>query len=253
MIIDTHAHLGKDKVFDEDFSEEELVEAQKRNGIDITIVQPATANSIEDVKKLHDAIFELCRRYPGRFYGMANPNPHLPDNVYEAELRRCVTRLKFVGVKLQPFAHAVNPLGHDGRKVFALANKLKIPVMVHTGSGIPWSEPSLLHPIAEEYSTVKIIVAHAGMMVFASEAAYLTKKHVNVFLECSWTAGFLIKEWIKCIGKDRIMFGSDHADNAAVELIKYRSIGLTNEEIDWALGKTAKSVFRLKTNLDKNE
>ena len=248
MIIDTHAHLGKDKVFDEDFSEEELVEAQKRNGIDITIVQPATANSIEDVKKLHDAIFELCRRYPGRFYGMANPNPHLPDNVYEAELRRCVTRLKFVGVKLQPFAHAVNPLGHDGRKVFALANKLKIPVMVHTGSGIPWSEPSLLHPIAEEYSTVKIIVAHAGMMVFASEAAYLTKKHVNVFLECSWTAGFLIKEWIKGIGKERVMFGSDHADNAAVELTKYRSIGLTNEEIDWALGKTAQSVFRLETN-----
>jgi len=253
MIIDTHAHLGKDKVFDEEFGEEELIEAQKRNGINITIVQPATVNSIEDVKKQHDRIFELCKRYPGRFYGMANPNPHLPENIYEVELRRCISKLKFVGVKLQPFAHAVNPLGHDGRKVFSLAAKLRVPVMVHTGSGIPWSEPSLLHPIAEEYSTVKIIVAHAGMMVFASEAAYLTKKHVNVFLECSWTAGFLIKEWIKCIGKDRIMFGSDHADNAAVELIKYRSIGLTNEEIDWALGKTAKSVFRLKTNLNKNE
>ena len=126
--------------------------------------------------------------------------------------------------------------------------QLKIPVMVHTGSGIPWSEPSLLHPIAEEYVTVKIIVAHAGMMVFASEAAYLAKKHANVFLECSWTAGFLIIEWIRDIGQDRIMFGSDHADNAAAELTKYRSIGLTNEEIDWALGKTAKSVFKVETH-----
>lgn len=248
MIIDTHAHLGKDKVFDEQFGEEELIEAQRRNGINITIVQPATVNSIEDVKKQHDRILELCKRYPGRFYGMANPNPHLPEKIYEAEFRRCITKLKFVGVKLHPFAHAVNPLGRDGRKVFTLANKLKIPVMVHTGSGIPWSEPSLLHPIAEEYATVKIIVAHAGMMVFASEAAYLAKKHANVFLECSWTAGFLIKEWIRDIGQDRIMFGSDHADNAAAELTKYRSIGLTNEEIDWALGKTAKSVFKVETH-----
>ncbi|MCK4419942.1 amidohydrolase family protein, partial [Candidatus Aerophobetes bacterium] len=202
----------------------------------------------EDVKKQHDRILGLCKRYPGRFYGMANPNPHLPEKIYEAEFRRCITKLKFVGVKLHPFAHAVNPLGHDGRKVFSLATKLRVPVMVHTGSGIPWSEPSLLHAIAEEYATVKIIIAHAGMMVFASEAAYLAKKHANVFLECSWTAGFLIKQWIRDIGKDKIMFGSDHADNAATELTKYRTTGLTNEEIDWTLGKTAKSVFKVETH-----
>ena len=126
MIIDTHAHLGKDKVFDEEFGEEELIEAQRRNGINITIVQPATVNSIEDVKKQHDRIFGLCKRYPGRFYGMANPNPHLPEKIYEAEFRRCITKLKFVGVKLHPFAHAVNPLGLDGRKVFSLAILLNI-------------------------------------------------------------------------------------------------------------------------------
>jgi len=247
MIIDTHAHVGEDKVFDEYFSEDELVESQKQNGIDITIVQPATVTSIEDVKKQHDKIFELCNRYPGHFYGMANPSPHLPDRIYEEEVVRCISELGFVGVKLQPFGHGVSPLSHNGRKVFALAEKLKIPVMVHTGSGIPWSHPALLHPIAEEYPELKIIVAHAGMMVFAFDAAYLAKKHSNIFLECSWTGGFLIRSWIrdKDIGKERIMFGSDHADNAPVELVKYRTIGLTDEEIDWVLGKTASFVFKL--------
>jgi len=245
MIIDAHAHLGKDKIFDEDFSEKELIDSQRKNGIYVTIVQPALADFIDNIKELHNRIFELCNRYPGRFYGMANPNPHLPDNVYEAELRRCITQLRFIGVKLHPFAHGVNPLGHDGRKVFTLANKLKIPVMVHTGSGIPWSDPSLLHPIAEEYPNLKIIVAHAGMMVFALEATYLAKKHANVFLECSWTSGSLIREWIRHIGKDRVMFGSDHADNAPTELAKYRSIGLTNEEINWVLGKTTSFIFGL--------
>jgi len=247
MIIDTHAHLGEDKVFDEYFSKGELIKSQKENGIDITIVQPATVTSIEDVKRQHDEIFELCNQYPGRFYGMANPSPHLPDKVYEKEVKRCILELGFVGVKLQPFGHGVSPLSRNGRKVFAIAKELNIPVMVHTGSGIPWSHPALLHPIAEEYPELKIILAHAGMMVFAFDAAYLAKKHKNIFLECSWTAGFLIRTWIKDenIGKQKIMFGSDHADNAAAELVKYRSLDLTDEELEWTLGKTAKFVFGL--------
>jgi hypothetical protein len=42
------------------------------------------------------------------------------------------------------------------------------------------------------------------------------------------------------------MFGSDHADNAVTELTKLRSLGLSGEEIDWVLGRTAAMVFGLK-------
>ena len=35
-IVDAHAHLGLDEVFDEDFTAEELIAAQKQCGIDIT-------------------------------------------------------------------------------------------------------------------------------------------------------------------------------------------------------------------------
>jgi len=41
------------------------------------------------------------------------------------------------------------------------------------------------------------------------------------------------------------MFGSDHVGNAATELTKFRSAGLSQDELDWALGGTAARVFGL--------
>jgi hypothetical protein len=245
MIIDAHAHLGYDEIFDEDFPESALLEGQKADGIDVTLVQPCTVHDLESVRRQHDAISDLALRHPGRFHGIANPNPHLSGGRYEAEVRRCVEKLKFVGIKMHPWAHAVNPLGRHGRRVFALGAELGIPVMVHTGSGIPWSAPSLLGPVAENHPNLRIIVAHAGAMILAGEAALLAERHPNVYLECSWTAGFLAAAWARQFGPERVIFGSDHADNAATELTKFRTSGLTPDELDWVLGRAAARAFNL--------
>lgn len=245
IVVDAHAHLGFDEVFDEDFREDALVAAQDANGISVSLVQPGSVHSLEAVQRQHDAIADLARRFPGRFYGIANPNPHLPGDEYEREVRRCVLELGFVGIKLHPLAHAVNPGGRHGCRVFAAAEELGVPVMVHTGAGIPWSAPSLLGPIARRHPQVKIIAAHAGAMILASEAANLAEEHPNVYLECSWTGGFLVRAWAERLGPERLMFGSDHADNAAAELAKLRTCGLGDERLCWVLGRTAVEVFRL--------
>lgn len=245
MIIDAHAHLGLDEAFDEDFTAEALLDSQERNDIDITLVQPATTFSLPAVQRLHDAIAGLARRYPGRYYGIANPCPHLSEEEYAGEVRRCVTELRFVGVKLHPYGHAVNPVGRHGRRVFAVAHDLGVPVMVHTGAGLPWSAPALLAPLAEAYPGLPLVVAHAGGMICAGEAGQLAARFPNVYLEPSWTGGFLIKHWTMELGAGRLMFGSDHADNAATELAKYRSMGFSDEELALLLGGTARNVFRL--------
>jgi hypothetical protein len=41
------------------------------------------------------------------------------------------------------------------------------------------------------------------------------------------------------------MLGTDLVPNMAVELAKYRAIGLTESQLDWCLGKTAVEVFDL--------
>ena len=163
----------------------------------MTLVQPPTVHDLEGVRRFHDGVADLARRYPGRFYGIACPNPHLPGTQYEDEATRCVEELGFVGLKLHPFGHATNPLGTHGLRVFEVGEKLGVPVMVHTGAGIPWAAPSLLRPIADKHPGLKIVVAHAGANILSLEATLLAESCPNVYLEPSWVGGHSIRAWVR--------------------------------------------------------
>jgi len=245
MIIDAHTHLGYDYVYEEDFSLKDLLENMEKNKVDVSIVQPGTVLDLETVIAQHNAIAALSKEMLGKIFGMANPNPHLPKNTYHKELERCINDLRFVGVKLNPPAHAADPNRSAGKKTFEAALDLGIPVMVHTGSGIPWSLPSALIPIAQEFHDLKIILAHSGTSLLAGEAALAAQLCPNIYLEASWLPGFVIRGFCETLGANRIMFGSDHGDNVATELAKFRSIGLTDEELEWCLAKTAAEVFKI--------
>lgn len=242
-IIDAHAHYGYDEVFDEDFTQVELLQSQEAHGISCTLVQPGLVHDLDTVARYHDAIADLCVRHPGRFAGMANPNPHLPGDQYEREVRRCLQDLGFIGIKLHPLAHAVSPCSRHGQRALALAAALDVPVMVHTGTGMPWSDPSLLDDAAGQFPGLRIVIAHAGGGIYAGVALQLAQRHPNVYLECSWAAGFFLKHCIDALGPERLMFGSDHADNAAVELAKIRNMDLDQGDAQQVLGHTAAAVY----------
>jgi predicted TIM-barrel fold metal-dependent hydrolase len=244
MIVDVHVHLGYDYTFDEDFTREVLVEKIDAHGVDVQIVQPGTCNDLETTKQQHNDIALLCEEYPEKFYGMANPSPHLPKEQYEDEIARCIEELGFIAIKLNTIAHGVNPNTEAGRKTFEAARKYKIPLMVHTGAGIPFASPVNLIGLAKEYSDVKIIMAHCGMLIFANEAAVVFDSCKNVYGDSSWSPGFFIKNWLRTYGH-RIMLGSDHADNTGTELAKIRTVGLDLEEQESVLGGTAIEVFKL--------
>jgi len=148
MIVDTHVHLGYDYTFDEDFTLDELIHKMDEYAVDMQIVQPGTCHDLESVKKQHNDIAALCREYPGRFYGMANPSPHLETGSYNGEIARCIEGLGFIAIKLHPFAHGVNPGSKSGRKAFNAAKKYSVPLMVHTGSGLPFAGPVNLVSLA---------------------------------------------------------------------------------------------------------
>jgi predicted TIM-barrel fold metal-dependent hydrolase len=71
------------------------------------------------------------------------------------------------------------------------------------------------------------------------------KNHNNVYADITWTGGFLIREWIHELGAHRFIFGTDHADNCGKELSKVRTSGLTDEEQEWVLYKSALEVYNL--------
>ncbi len=243
--VDTHSHLGWDEIFDHDFPADALVQAQEANGVNITIVQPGLWVHLADTQRQHDAIAAFAAAHPGRFVGMANPNPHMPDDDYRREVTRCVRELGFVGVKIHPFAHAVNPAGRAARKVYEIAAELDIPVMIHTGAGAPWALPSTLIEPAQAFPHVPMVLAHAGASVYAAEALLVAKLCPNIYWEPSWTGGFNVREFVRACGAHRCMMGSDHADNQATEIAKFRTCGLTEDEQRECLGAAAVRLYKL--------
>ena len=250
MIIDSHAHLGYDCAWDWLTTEEELISGYEKYGVDGAIVQPSIGRPyIEDTAETHNQIYRLCQNYPGRFWGMANINPHFRHEEYQKEAERCINELGFVGIKLNPQAHGVHPATEDGLFVFECAKRLCVPVMIHTSvDGMSWSDPVSLFPAIEKYSEVKIILAHAGSDALIQQAIYLGRKYNNVYLEPSWINILNFRTIIKELGVEKVMFSTDEITNTPIELVKYRTIIKDKDELEKAFSGTAIKVFNLKIN-----
>jgi len=243
-IVDAHMHLGPCRVFDVEVKAEELLNNMERNGITASIVQPFPG--APDVKKIHQEIARLASENPGRIFGMASLNPHQDDDTYFAELDMLVKDYKFVGVKLHTIGHAINPLSKDATKVFEAARKLGIPVMVHTGPGVPFSLPSLVILRAKQFPDVNIILAHAGNgMVLSDEIIPTVSICKNVYVETSWSSILEKQAFIRTLGADRIIFGSDLPINTPIELYQYKMLNLSHEELEKILFENANKLFRL--------
>ncbi len=111
-------------------------------GIDGGLVQPSLPRPyIEDTRAIHDRIHRFTLDTRRRWWGMASIEPHFHSDDYDAEAERCVKELNFVGIKLTPIGHACNPSSRDGMHVFEVCRGLDVPLMIHTGNGIPFADP----------------------------------------------------------------------------------------------------------------
>lgn len=242
-IIDTHMHLGPCKVFGLNITEDNLVNNYLRKyNILVTIVQPfpGAPNPIE----IHDRIFELTKKFKGKIYGMVNINPHLDRNIVEKELKRALGDLGFIAIKIHTSGHAISPVNPDADVIFEYASKYKVPVMIHTGPGFPLADPMNVAPRAEQYSEVKIILAHAGFGFFTSAAIWLALKYDNVFLETSWVPIYDLALFVEKV-PDKIMFGSDLIENFPVEIAKVEALKMSEDVKEKFLYKNAANIFKL--------
>ena len=194
---------------------------------------------------MHDRIDAMARSHRGRFFGIASINPHQDKQTYFDELSRCVKELGFVGVKLHTIGHALNPAGADGTTVFESASQLGVPVMVHTGPGVPFAAPSSVAPQLRSFPQVKVILAHSGHGIFSGEAVAIAQAYPQVYLEPSWCAFYNIGAMVDTLGVDHVMLGTDLPANVPVMIETIRALGLGKEDEAMVMGGTAKEVFQL--------
>ncbi len=241
MIIDAHHHLGACRVFDVELTEDVIVATMDANDVSMCVMQPFPG--APDPRAVHDAIADMSVRHDKRFKGIASLSPHCDAGDYFKEVERCIRKLGFVAVKLHTIGHAVNPMSADAETIFVTARDLGVPVMVHTGTGIPFADPASVLSRAMQFPEVKVILAHGGHGFLGSPAVAVAKACPNVYIETSWSTAYDVLTAVYVVGADRVMFGSDLPMNVKSELTKIRGLGLSEEILRQVLGGTASRVF----------
>ena len=246
FVLDAHCHIGRSLATGVEITEEGLLATMAANGVDAAMVMPQPHQGPE-VAAVHDRIARFAERRPGAIYGMASVNPRLDEADYRREVGRCVRDLGFRAIKLDPSVHALAPNHPRCAILFALASELGVPVIIHTGLGVPAALPALAIPPALRHPDVTVVLAHAGFAVFAAEAIVAAQVCPNIILEPSWCAGFQVAEMVRAVGAERVMYGSDHPSNVPAELAKLGALGLDGAQLAQILGGTARRVFGLAT------
>ncbi|WP_114940890.1 amidohydrolase family protein [Mucilaginibacter endophyticus] len=210
---------------------------------------PATPvkNEYQEVKKQNDWIAAQAAQYPDRLKAFMSVNPLKPYAIKEIE--RCAVTKRFTGLKLH-FANSKINLFDKAQvkrlqKVFAVANKYKLLLLVHFRSSQKWDGAAnteiLLKQILPFATNTKVVIAHMadwGGYDRQSDkslrliAAYLHSNKEpgpNLYLDVSavfpldennnhtksvkrnttWRPLIALKKQIKKIGTDHIVFGTD--------------------------------------------
>ena len=139
----------------------------------------------------------------------------------------------------------MNPAGADATTVFESASQLGIPVMVHTGSGIPFAAPTAVTRQLRAFPTVPVVLAHAGQGIFSGEATAVAQMFPQVSLEPSWCPFSAIRGMVSAVGASRVMLGTDLPPNVPIMIETIRAVGLGKDDHAMVMGGTAKEFFKL--------
>ena len=156
----------------------------------------------------------------GRVLPFASINPFIVNDL-AAELERLVKEFGFRGIKAYPtYQHHY---ANDPRMypLYAKAQELGLPLMVHTGSSvfkgarIKYGDPLLLDDVAIDFPELNILMAHSGRPFWYEQAFWMARRHANVYMEVSGLPAINLLEYFPRLEElaDKIVYGSDWPGN----------------------------------------
>lgn len=201
MIIDCHTHLAAAVHLGG-----EVVEGARRAwgpACDLTATPEAHAAAMKecdaaivlpiDAEEIGYAIpnsyvADYVNAEPSRRIGFASVNPNRAGA--EKILEEAILGLGLRGLKLGPIYQKFNPASPLAYPLYAMADKLRIPIMWHQGTSyvengpLEYSNAVLLDPVARSFPGLKMVIAHLGHPWFA-ETACVVRKHPNIYTDMS--------------------------------------------------------------------
>ncbi len=146
-------------------------------------------------------------------------------------------------LKLHPCHMAVEPNaylhGLDAlRAIYEEAQRLRLPVMIHTGTSIfPGArsragEPMPVDDVAVDFPELTLILAHGGRPLWMEQAFFLVRRFPQVYMDVSSIPPKAILRYFPRLAEvaDKVLYGSDWPSpgvtSMAKNLAEFRALGL---------------------------
>ncbi len=207
--------LGAEHVLDSIAATQQTLEEHLDEcGVDYAVVL-AEESPITTGITPNDYVADFCRGSQ-RLIPFCSVNQYLHANPAQ-ELERLVTQDGFRGLKIYPTYqqfYANDPVLYP---MYAVAQELNIPVMVHTGSSVfkgarlKYGDPLALDDVAVDFPKLQIVMAHSGRGFWYDRAFFLARLHENVYMEVAGLPPQRLLDYFPELERnaDKVIFGSD--------------------------------------------
>ncbi len=156
----------------------------------------------------------------GRLVPFASLNPYIINDL-AAELVHLIDEYGFGGIKVYPTYQHHYPNEARMYPLYAKAQELGIPVLVHTGSSvfrgarIKYGDPLLLDDVAIDFPDLNILMAHSGRPFWYEHAYWMARQHPNVYMEVSGLPSKKLLEYFPRLEEIayKVVYGSDWPGN----------------------------------------
>lgn len=234
MIIDFHVHTAYYETMTESYldllrrqwgdrmewmvrtysSAEAFVGLMDEAGIDHVVILAELAPITTGISD-NEYVAEFCSKSP-RLIPFASINPYTSSRPVE-ELDRLVRDQGFRGLKLYPTYQHYYPNDAKIYPLYAKAQELEIPVLLHIGSSVfagsrlKYGDPIYVDDVAVDFPDLILIQSHSGRPFWYDKAFSLARIHENVYME---VAGLPPKRLLNYFPEleriaDKVIYGSD--------------------------------------------
>ena len=231
-LFDAHTHLGGNDPEGWRCFPDELIDALALvggRGVVFPLMEPGGYGAA------NDATLVAAEVSAGRLVPFCRVNPGVGP---VEELERCLAA-GARGVKLHPRAERFD-LRHPGvASVFAVAAERRLPVMIHSGLGIPSLGRDAL-VLGERFPEAPLILAHVGV----TDLAWIWRRlddHPSLFFDTAWWNPADHLALFSLVPPGRILLGSDapFGTPAAAAVVAIRcalQVGLTAAQVESVAG-----------------
>ena len=232
--IDTHIHILPDDVHEANPDSEDVWvyadlhkyrKMMETQGVEKAVIMPFNdpwLMSMEfTIDAIHKNLYEMKRRYPGKFYAFADIDTRNTSIESVEAIRKAVEEYGLDGIKIHPNNTGVDLDSDYNQPIFAYAEKERIPVAIHSypNSENDRSAVYRIVNVLAQYPDLTVIVSHMGAhqweqllstRAYVDISAILPDYVRNVGIEKT-------NQILRSFGADRLIFATDYPDSRSLQ------------------------------------